>query len=98
MFRINKYNTTNPILFLESNFTALESNLSVVILEGKSKYGTTNYYYILPFSALSTQYICKWWINGQNKISEKVIYLKTCLIQKESTVSPWRFLKIGNVP
>lgn len=49
MFRINKCNTTNPILFLESN-------LSVVILEGKSKYGTTNYYYILPFSALSTQY------------------------------------------
>lgn len=31
---------------------------------------------------------------GSNKISEKVLYLKTFLTEKESTVSPWRFLKI----
>lgn len=35
---------------------------------------------------------------GQNKISGKVLYLKTFLIEKESTVSPWRFLKIENIP
>lgn len=50
------------------------------------------------FSTNQLSIICKWWIKGQNKISEKVIYLKTCLIQKESTVSTWWFLKIGNVP
>lgn len=62
MFRINKCNTTNPILFSESNFIVLESNLSVVILEGKYKYGTTNYYYILPFSALINSVL---FVNGE---------------------------------
>ena len=77
------------ILSLASSFTSFNTRWKVQIWTHKSysESFTCRYYQCY------TTFICKKWLKRQNKISEKVLYLKILLIEKESTSSPGRFLK-----
>lgn len=78
------------ILFL-ARFTSFNTRWKVQMWNHKSLLR------VLHLSLLSMQYYIYLQTKRQNKTFEKVLYLKTLLIEKESTSAPGRFLKAERV-